>query len=128
MSERVFERANQRDDAEGSLGAPPSAGRSRRGRWTGAPVSLKSSADIGAMREAGQIVASALAAARQEAAVGTTLRTLDAVAEDGDPGAGSRSAVQELPPPMVADAVPGGDLHIGQRRRGARHPQPLPPA
>ncbi len=45
-------------------------------------VGLKTDAEIDAMREAGHIVASALDAVRRNATVGTTLRALDALAED----------------------------------------------
>jgi methionyl aminopeptidase len=44
-------------------------------------VALKSQAEIRAMREAGQIVASALAAVREQAEAGRSLRELDAIAE-----------------------------------------------
>ncbi len=70
-------------------------------------MSLKSSADIGAMREAGQIVASALAAARREAAVGTTLRTLDAVAEDVIRARGAEPLFKNYHPRWSPTPFPG---------------------
>ena len=70
-------------------------------------MSLKSSADIGAMREAGQIVASALAAARREAAVGTTLRTLDAVAEEVIRARGAEPLFKNYHPRWSPTPFPG---------------------
>ena len=45
-------------------------------------VELKTDAALDAMREAGRVVAHALAAAREAAAVGTRLTELDEVAHD----------------------------------------------
>ena len=45
-------------------------------------VEVKSPAEVDAMRAAGRVVAAALAAVRERAAVGVSLRELDAVARD----------------------------------------------
>ena len=45
-------------------------------------IEIKSDAALDAMREAGRVVANALAAARREAAVGVTLADLDEVAHE----------------------------------------------
>ena len=54
-------------------------------------VELKSDAALDAMREAGRVVARALAAVRDAAAVGTSLADLDEVAHDVLRQAGARS-------------------------------------
>ena len=41
---------------------------------------------------------------------------------------GAEAAVPGLPTRLRAHALPRRDLHLGQRRRRARHPRPLPPA
>src|SRR3954454_21952662 len=70
-------------------------------------MTLKSSADIGAMREAGQIVASALDAVRREAAVGTSLRTLDTVAEDVIRARGAEPLFKNYHPRWSPTPFPG---------------------
>ena len=54
-------------------------------------VEVKSPAEIDAMRAAGRVVATALAAARDRAAVGVSLRELDGVVRDVLADAGARS-------------------------------------
>jgi methionyl aminopeptidase len=54
-------------------------------------VELKSPAEVDAMRAAGRVVATALAAVRERAAVGVSLRELDGVARDVLAAAGARS-------------------------------------
>jgi methionyl aminopeptidase len=54
-------------------------------------VEIKSDTALDAMREAGRVVARALAAVREAAAVGVTLRTLDEAARTVLAGAGARS-------------------------------------
>ena len=54
-------------------------------------VELKTDAALDAMREAGRVVAHALTAAREAAAVGTRLTELDEVAHDVLRKAGARS-------------------------------------
>ena len=56
-------------------------------------IELKSDAALDAMREAGRVVATALAAVRREAAVGVTLADLDEVAHGccAKPARGHRS-------------------------------------
>ena len=54
-------------------------------------VELKSPAEVDAMRAAGRVVATALAAVRERAAVGVSLRELDGVAWDVLVAAGARS-------------------------------------
>jgi methionyl aminopeptidase len=55
-------------------------------------VEVKSPAEVDAMRAAGRVVAAALAAVRERAAVGVSLRQLDAAARDVLAGAGARSS------------------------------------
>jgi len=76
-------------------------------------IDIKSDAALEAMREAGRVVAVALAAVRSEAAIGVSLADLDEVAHEVLRKAG-------------ADAIPRGDLRVGQRRNRARHPGRLP--
>lgn len=54
-------------------------------------VEVKSPAEVDAMRPAGRVVAAALAAVRERAAVGVSLHELDAVARDVLAAAGARS-------------------------------------
>src|SRR3954452_7628720 len=56
-------------------------------------VELKTSAELAAMREAGRVVATALAAVRAEAAVGVSLLELDDVAAGVSGGHGAEAAV-----------------------------------
>src|SRR5580693_6616808 len=54
----------------------------------------------------------------------------DRTGRDGPRGAGrgrGHLAVPGLPAVLRLGPVPGGHLHLGQRRRAARHPGPLPP-
>ena len=83
---------------------------------------LKTEAELAVMREAGQIVAAALDAARRHAAVGVSLRELDEVAAGGHRRPRGAAAVPELPPALGAVAVSRRDLRERQRRRRARHP------
>ncbi|MGW3044039.1 type I methionyl aminopeptidase [Kitasatospora sp. NPDC001159] len=71
-------------------------------------VELKSDAALAAMREAGRVVANALAAVRREAAVGVSLLELDEVARDvlreagaGSPFLGYRPSFAPVPFPAV---------------------------
>jgi len=70
-------------------------------------VVLKSTAEIDAMREAGQIVASALAAVRRAARVGTTLRSLDSLAEEVIRARGAEPLFKNYHPRWSATPFPG---------------------
>jgi methionyl aminopeptidase len=61
-------------------------------------VEVKSPIEVEAMRAAGRVVATALAAVRERAAVGVTLRELDAVARDVLAAAGARSTFLDYQP------------------------------
>jgi len=67
---------------------------------------MKSPGEIDAMREAGQVVATALAAVRQRAAVGVSLRELDAVARDVLATAGARSTFLGYHPAFASAPFP----------------------
>lgn len=69
-------------------------------------VELKTSGEIEAMREAGRIVAQALAAARGHAAPGVTLRELDAVAHQVIRDAGATSPFLGYRPHFAMSAFP----------------------
>ena len=79
---------------------------------------------LDAMREAGRVVAHALAAVREAAAMGVS----PARARRGGPRGPDRGRgalpVPRLPAALRPDPVPGGDLRVRQRRRRARHPRP----
>jgi len=74
---------------------------------TGPMVDLKSPAQIATMREAGRVVARALAAVRDQAAVGVRLRDLDAVADEVMRGAGATSAFRGYHPGWAPGPFPG---------------------
>lgn len=69
-------------------------------------MELKSDTSIDAMREAGRVVAQALAAAREAAAVGVSLRELDAVAHDVLRAARATSPFLGYRPPWAPTAYP----------------------
>jgi methionyl aminopeptidase len=69
-------------------------------------VELKSDAALGAMREAGRVVAHTLAAVREAAAVGTSLADLDEVAHDALRAAGARSPFLHYHPPFAPTPFP----------------------
>ncbi len=69
-------------------------------------VELKSNAAVDAMREAGRVVALALAAARDRAAVGTSLLELDEVAHDVLRAAGARSPFLNYRPSFAPTPFP----------------------
>ena len=70
-------------------------------------ILLKSPGEIAALREAGRIVAQALAAVRDAAAVGVALRELDAVATDVITGAGATPAFKGYQPHFASTPFPG---------------------
>ena len=70
-------------------------------------VLLKSPTDIGAMRDAGQLVGAALEAVRRHAAVGTTLGELDAVAEATIRARGGEPLFKNYHPRWSPTAFPG---------------------
>ena len=70
-------------------------------------IDLKSAGEIAAMREAGRVVARALDAVRTLAAPGTTLRELDAAAEEVIRGAGATPAFKGYHPHFAATPFPG---------------------
>jgi methionine aminopeptidase len=76
-------------------------------------VEIKTAGEIDAIRAASQVVAEILAAARSCAAPGVTLAELDRAARD---------VLAKVSP----DPVPGGHLHLGERRGAARHTRRLP--
>ena len=69
-------------------------------------VELKTSGEIDAMREAGRIVARALAAVRENAAVGTTLRELDEIAHAVIRDAGATSPFLNYRPHFAMTPFP----------------------
>jgi methionyl aminopeptidase len=69
-------------------------------------VEIKTDAALDAMREAGRVVARALAAAREAAAVGVPLRELDAVARAVLDEAGARSPFLGYQPPFAPVPFP----------------------
>ena len=69
-------------------------------------VEVKSPAEVDAMRAAGRVVAAALAAVRERAAVGVSLRELDAVARDVLTDAGARSTFLGYQPRFAPVAFP----------------------
>jgi len=69
-------------------------------------IEIKSDAAIDAMREAGRVVATALAAVRQEAAVGVSLTDLDEVAHDVLRKAGARSPFLHYHPAFAPTPFP----------------------
>ena len=89
-------------------------------------VELKTRSEIAAMREAGRVVAQALAAVRAHAAVGVTLLELDEVARSVLRSAGATSPFLNYQPHFAMTPVPRRDLHLGQLRRPARDPVLVP--
>src|SRR5215469_1882555 len=69
-------------------------------------VELKTDTAVDAMREAGRVVAHALAAAREAAAVGTSLSELDEVAHDVLSKAGARSRFLHYHPAFAPTPLP----------------------
>jgi methionyl aminopeptidase len=69
-------------------------------------VELKSDAALGAMREAGRVVAHALTAVREAAAAGTSLADLDEVAHDVLRKAGARSPFLNYHPSFAPTPFP----------------------
>jgi methionyl aminopeptidase len=69
-------------------------------------VEIKTDAALEAMREAGRVVAHALAAVREAAAVGVSLRELDLVARDVLDAAGARSPFLGYRPPFAPVPFP----------------------
>jgi methionyl aminopeptidase len=69
-------------------------------------VELKTDAALDAMREAGRVVARMLAAARDAAAVGVSLRELDQVARRVLAEAGARSTFLDYHPPFAPTPFP----------------------
>jgi len=70
-------------------------------------IELKTSREIGVLREAGRVVAEALAAVRQRAAVGVTLTELDQVAAKVIKGAGATPAFLGYHPSWAPTPYPG---------------------
>jgi methionyl aminopeptidase len=70
-------------------------------------VQLKSPAEIGAMREAGQLVGAALDAVRRHASVGMTLGALDAIAEETIRVGGGEPLFKNYHPRWSPTAFPG---------------------
>ncbi|HEV2781464.1 MAG TPA: type I methionyl aminopeptidase [Actinophytocola sp.] len=70
-------------------------------------VELKTADELAVMREAGRIVAAALAAVRAEARAGVTLLELDAVAADVIRGAGATSSFLNYHPSFAPTPFPG---------------------
>lgn len=68
---------------------------------------IKTAAEIAAMREAGRVVANALAAVKAAAAVGVSLKELDAVAAAVIAGAGATPAFLDYHPYWAATPFPG---------------------
>ena len=69
-------------------------------------IEIKSDAAIDSMREAGRVVATALAAVRREAAVGVSLAELDEVAHGVLREAGARSPFLNYHPPFAPTPFP----------------------
>ncbi|GHH82415.1 hypothetical protein GCM10018793_42200 [Streptomyces sulfonofaciens] len=89
-------------------------------------VEIKSDAAMDAMREAGRVVARSLAAAKEAARIGVSLRELDDAARTVLAEAGADSPFLGYRPSFAS--LPRGGLHLRQRRRGARRPDRLPAA
>ncbi|MGZ3144035.1 type I methionyl aminopeptidase [Lentzea chajnantorensis] len=70
-------------------------------------IELKSAAELDVMREAGRVVARALAACRAHAAPGVTLRELDEVAREVIFGAGATSPFLDYHPRWSPSPFPG---------------------
>ena len=70
-------------------------------------IELKTSREIGVLRQAGRVVAEALAAVRQRAAVGVTLSELDQVAAQVIKGAGATPAFLGYHPSWAPTPYPG---------------------
>lgn len=70
-------------------------------------VELKTSAEIAGMREAGRVVARALAAVRAQAAPGRTTRELDQTAAEVISGAGAKPLFLGYQPPWAPTPFPG---------------------
>jgi methionyl aminopeptidase len=69
-------------------------------------VEIKTDTDLETMREAGRVVAQALAAARQSAAVGVRLRELDEAARTVLAKAGARSPFLGYQPSFAPSPSP----------------------
>ncbi len=69
-------------------------------------VELKTPSELAVMREAGRVVATALAACRERAAVGVSLLELDAVAGDVLSDAGAKSSFQHYQPHFAPTPFP----------------------
>ncbi|MGH3756515.1 type I methionyl aminopeptidase [Actinophytocola sp.] len=69
-------------------------------------VELKTEAELAVMREAGRVVANALAAVRAAAAVGVSLLELDEVADDVLASAGAKSSFQHYHPHFAPTPFP----------------------
>ncbi len=69
-------------------------------------VELKTDSELAVMREAGRVVAQGLAAVRERAAVGVSLRELDEVAADVLVTAGAKSAFQHYHPHFAPTPFP----------------------
>ena len=108
-------RALRRDRAYGRSRGRPSRD-ARRGRHR--MVQIKTPEQIAKMREAGLVVAAIHAATREAAVPGATTKDLDEVAAQGD-----RRPRRQVELPGLR-RLPRDHLHLGQRRRGARHPGP----
>jgi methionyl aminopeptidase len=69
-------------------------------------VELKTDAELTVMREAGRVVANALAAVRSHAAVGVSLRALDSIAADVIGSAGAKSSFLHYQPHFAPSPFP----------------------
>jgi len=76
-------------------------------------IELKSDAELDAMREAGRVVAAALAAVRAHATVGVPLLELDAVARAVIDAAGAKSSFLHYHPNFAPTPFPG-HLRLGE--------------
>ncbi len=81
---------------------------------------LKSPDQIAMMREAGRVVANALSAVREQAAVGVSLKELDDVAAAVISDAGGKACLPGLPPTLGGCAVPPR-RHLYQCQRRVVH-------
>ena len=86
-------------------------------------IQLKSDVEVEKMRLAGLVVAEALAAVRAAVAPGTTLRELDALADDEIRSRGAVPSfldylpgVGYVPRSPGRNSFPGDDLRVGERR------------
>jgi methionyl aminopeptidase len=70
-------------------------------------IEVKAPEQLAAMREAGRVVAAALAAVREHAAVGVSLRELDRVAADVIRGAGAEPLFLDYHPQWAPSPFPG---------------------